>query len=134
MATFRQLLGILGALIALGLYLTACGGGQADGTGFTSDIVPQQVAIAADPGGALRWDRPTYEATAGDITFVVKNTSPVAHQFSLEGNGVNYRSKNFKANTTNYFTATDLAPGEYQIVCHYPGHKAAGMVSTLIVR
>ena len=106
-----------------------------DGTGdFNAEVVAQQVAVAADPGGALRWDRAGYEATAGDITFVVKNTSPVGHQFSIEGHGVTYKSPNLGTNTTNMYTVKGLPADEYQIVCNYPGHKAAGMVAKLIVR
>jgi uncharacterized cupredoxin-like copper-binding protein len=32
------------------------------------------------------------------------------------------------------YTVKGLPAGEYQIVCNYPGHKAAGMIATLIVR
>ena len=122
-------------LIVLGVALVACAGaGAADGSQFSSEVVAQRVAVAADPTGAPRWDRATYEATAGDITFVVDNPSPAPHQFTLAGQGVNYRSKNFKANTTQTFTVRALPPGEYQLICDYPGHRAAGMVATLIVR
>jgi plastocyanin len=121
--------------IALGVALVACGGGGAGGgTGFSTEVVPQQVQVAADPTGALRWDEATYEATAGDIAFVVGNASPLPHQFTLAGRGVNYRSKNFNANTTNTFTVKALPAGEYQIICDYPGHRAAGMVARLVVR
>lgn len=126
-----------GLLVALVVILAACGGESDKGGsagGFSGESVAQQVQVAADPSGALRWDRAEYTATAGDITFVVKNASPVAHQFSIEGNGVNYKSPNFGTNTTNMYTVKGLPAGEYQIVCNYPGHKAAGMVSKLIVR
>ena len=122
-------------LIALGVVLAACGGpGDVDGGLFSGELVGQRVAVAADPSGALRWDRATYEATAGDITFVVGNPSSMTHQFTLEGNGVTYRSKTFSANTTNNFTAKALPAGEYQIICDYAGHKQAGMVARRIVR
>ncbi len=126
-----------GVLLALVILLAACGEapGKSGGTGdFSDEIVAQQVQVAADPSGALRWDRASYEATAGDITFVVKNKSPVAHQFSLEGNGVTYKSPNIGTNTTKMYTVKGLPVGEYQIVCNYPGHKAAGMVAKLTVR
>lgn len=127
-----------GVLTLLVVLLAACGAGGGDtgstGNVFTNEMVAQQVQVAAEPTGALRWDRATYEATAGDITFVVKNASPVGHQFSIEGNGVNYKSANFGTNTTNTFTVKGLPAGEYQIVCNYPGHKAAGMISKLIVK
>lgn len=132
---------VFAAAIALGLTLTACGSGNessnaatTEGAGFSSEAVAQQIRVAADAKGALRWDKATYEATAGDITFVVANASSSQHQFTVAGNGVNYRSKNFGGSTTQNFTVKGLPPGEYQIVCDYPGHKAAGMVSTLIVR
>ena len=122
-------------LVALGVALVACGGaGAADGGQFSGEVVAQRVAVVADPSGAPRWDRATYEATAGDITFVVGNPSPTTHQFTLAGNGVNYRSKTFSGNTTNNFTVKALPAGEYQIICDYAGHKQAGMVATLIVR
>ena len=121
-------------LLALGVALVACGGEEGEGGGFSTETVAQQVQVAADPSGALRWDRGEYEATAGDISFVVGNTSPVPHQFTLAGNGVNYRSKTIASRTTQTLTVTALPPGEYQIICDYPGHKAAGMVARLIVR
>lgn len=122
-------------LIALGGALAACrGGGGGGGMGFSAEVVAQQIQVAADPTGALRWDKATYEATAGDITFVFGNGSPLAHQFTLTGNGVNYRSKNFASNTGQNFTVKALPAGEYRIICDYPGHKAAGMVARLIVR
>jgi plastocyanin len=121
--------------MALGVALVACGGaGATDGGQFSGELVGQRVAVAADPSGALRWDRATYEATAGDITFVVSNPSPMPHQFTLEGNGVTYRSKTFASNSTNYFTVKALPAGEYQLICDYAGHKQAGMVARLIVR
>lgn len=125
------------ALLSLSLILIACGGttnAQGNADGFSSEIVAQQVQIAADPKGALRWDRASYEATAGDISFVVKNDSPVSHQFTLSGNGVNYRSKNINEHSSGAFTVKGLPAGEYQILCDYPGHKAAGMIATLVVR
>ncbi len=126
-----------GVLLALVVVLAACGEsvGQGGGTGdFSDEIAAQQVQVAAEPSGALRWDRSRYDAQAGDITFVVKNSSPVAHQFSIEGGGVTYKSPNFGPNTTRMYTVKGLPAGAYQIICNYQGHKAAGMVATLTVR
>ena len=113
----------------------AAGGAISNGaiTAFTGDTMAQQVQVAADPSGALKWDRATYTAKAGDVTFVVTNKSSTFHNFAVEGPNVNAQSKNFGANSTNSYTIKGLPPGEYLIVCNYPGHRAAGMIAKLIV-
>jgi plastocyanin len=96
---------------------------------FSGEVVAQKVMIAADAGGASKWDKATYDANAGDVTFVVSNSAPHAHQFTLKGAGVNYASDVFDSNTTNNFTVKGLAAGEYTVSCNlHPG-----MVSKLIV-
>lgn len=122
---------VLPVLLALGVVLAACGGGD---TSFSNEVVPQQVAVAVESGGALRWDKASYEATAGAVTFVVTNPSTAPHQFTVAGNGVSYRSPTIKAGASGTYTVKALPPGEYQVICDYPGHKAAGMVAKLIVR
>jgi plastocyanin len=133
---FARFVLMLGVIATFGVALVACGGGEEDaGAGeFSTAVAAQQVVVVADPSGALRWDKASYEATAGDITFVVQNPSPVVHQFSVEGNGVSYKSPNIKSKATASYTVANLPPGEYQIVCNFPGHKAAGMVAKLTVR
>jgi plastocyanin len=97
-------------------------------------MAAQQIQIAADPSGALKWDKATYEAQAGDVTFVVTNKSVSTHNFAVEGGNVKAQSPNFGSNTTNSFTLKGLKAGEYVIACNFPGHRAAGMVAKLIVR
>lgn len=138
-----QLLPAFAMLIALNFGLVACGtapGGQAAAegkhngpTGFASEQVAQQVEVAADPGGQLKWTQSVYEARAGDVTFVVKNKSKSRHNFVVRGNGVRVTSPTFGAGT-HAFTLRSLQPGEYQIVCTVAGHEAAGMVAKLVVR
>jgi len=161
--TFDQfLLGQLPVLVAVALIFSAIayaaatnmpvgtvpsGGGAAAGaaqsggaasdapiTAFSGEAAAQQIPIAADPTGALKWDRTTYEAQAGDVTFVVTNKSSSAHNFAVEGGNVKAQGPNFGANTTTTYTLKGLKPGTYQIICNFPGHKAAGMVATLIVK
>ena len=129
--TWRSVLGVFAMVVAVAA-LVACGG--ASGDQFSSEVATQQVAVSADPSGALRWDKQEYTARSGDVTFVVKNPSQMTHQFSVEGNGVNYKSSNIKPGSTNNFTIQGLPAGTYQIVCNYPGHKAGGMVVTLTVK
>jgi uncharacterized cupredoxin-like copper-binding protein len=118
--------------------LAACGsrgGAQAAGDtgGFSGEPAAQRVEVAAVPDGTLRWDRQEYRAQAGDVTFVVRNPSPVAHRFGVEGNGVNAHSPDLPSKKTGSYTLRGLKAGEYTIVCNYPGHREAGMVAKLIV-
>lgn len=122
-----------GASIGNAAAQPAATGGGGTITAFSADTVPQVVAVAADASGALRWDRATYEAKAGDISFVVTNKSAMPHNFAIEGPGITAQSKNFGSNTTSTFTVKGLPPGEYLIICNYPGHRAAGMIAKLIV-
>lgn len=110
------------------------GGSDAPITAFSGEAASQQIPVGVDTSGALKWDRTTYEAQAGDVTFVVTNKSSSTHNFAVEGPNVTAQGPNFGANTTNMYTLKGLKPGTYQIICNFPGHKAAGMVATLIVK
>ena len=85
----------------------------------------------ADPS-QLRFSKSALEAPAGKVTLVMENPSPLEHDISLRGSGVNERGKVVGQNGTSTVTA-DLKPGEYQFYCSVPGHEAAGMKGTLTV-
>ena len=113
---------------------TVKGGSQYGGTDFLAEVVAQKVAVTADASMALKWDRTAYSATAGDVTFVVKNPSPIDHQFTVEGNGISYSSPTLKAGVTLNLTIKGLKAGQYKILCEIAGHTEAGMVATLTVK
>jgi plastocyanin len=124
---------VLALAVMFGVILAGCGSTSAPNTPsaqtFSGDVVAQQVAISADASGANKWDKETYEAQAGDITFVVSNPSPHAHQFTLTGNGLNYSSGIFGSGTTSNYTVKNLPAGEYQLTCNLH----TGQVSKLVV-
>ena len=130
-------LGVFALALACALALGGCGGATTPArgaAGFSDARYEQQIAVAADPKGGLRWDRQEYEARAGAVTFVVRNDSTLRHNFVIEGNGLNVVSPTFGARTLQSYSLPDLAAGEYQIVCTLPGHREGGMVAKLIVR
>jgi uncharacterized cupredoxin-like copper-binding protein len=138
--TRRRALGLIAAgaaVLVAAPVLAACGsttaGASGKDGGFTSEPVAQRVEVSAAPDGTLKWDRTAYQAKAGDVTFVVKNPSPVQHRFGVEGNGLNAHSGDLAAGKTGTYTLKGLQAGEYQIVCDYPGHRQAGMVAKLTV-
>ena len=121
---------VLALALVVSVVLAGCGAAKdPNSSAFSSEVVAQKVMISADAGGASKRDKATYEAQAGDITFVVSNPAPHAHQFTLKGNGVDYESDVFESNTTNNFTVKNLPAGEYQVICNLHG----GMVSKLVV-
>jgi uncharacterized cupredoxin-like copper-binding protein len=147
----RRFFGMLGTLALGAAALAACGntatattgsvsggaGGEVPngtygGSKFSSAVTAQKVDVAA-VANALKWDKAQYTATAGDVTFVVKNPTTTSHQFGVEGNGSMYESGDFGPNTTTNLTIKGLKAGTYDIVCNFPGHKAAGMVAKLAV-
>ena len=136
----RRALGLLAAatagVIATPL-LAACGSDATGATGkrgvFTDEPVAQRVEVAAQPDGTLKWDRAAYQAQAGDVTFVVKNPSPVPHRFGIEGNGITAHGRDLAAGKTGNYTLKGLQAGAYTIVCDFPGHREAGMVAQLVI-
>ncbi|HEY8601792.1 MAG TPA: plastocyanin/azurin family copper-binding protein [Thermomicrobiales bacterium] len=124
-------------LAILALVLAACGSAARasdGGQGFSDVPAAQTVIVRVDPSGRLAWERTAYEATAGDVTFVVENPSRLVHNFVIEGDGVRAESKIFQGGTTNRVTLKGLQPGTYRIICALPGHREAGMIASLEVR
>jgi plastocyanin len=93
------------------------------------------VTLSADPTGALKFDKTTLTATAGTVTVMMKNpsTSGVPHGIAVEGNGVDQDGETVQPGGTSTDTLT-LKPGTYSFYCPVPGHEAAGMKGTLIVK
>ena len=89
--------------------------------------------LAADPDGALIFDKKALTADAGKVTIDMKNDSDVPHDVAINGEGVNEVGKDVTGGGTSTVTA-DLKPGEYAFYCAVPGHRQAGMEGTLTVR
>ena len=122
------------------LALAACGGGGGSATtggggGATTAASwggGQTLALAADPSGALKYDKTQLEATAGDITIDFTNDSPLQHDVAVEGNGVNEASDKITGSKTTL--SLNLKAGTYTFFCSVDGHRAAGMEGTLVVK
>ncbi len=93
------------------------------------------LSLSADPSGALKFDKSTLTAKAGKITIAMKDPSSSAlpHGIAISGNGVSQSGSTVQPGGTATVTAT-LKPGTYQFYCPVPGHKAGGMVGTLVVK
>lgn len=143
---------------ALSLGLAACGGsGSSSSSAATSSsssapassasssaaasggggALSHSLTEAANPSGSLKFTKSTLEAKAGKVTIAFTNTSPLAHNFTIQqGTGASGpvvgATPTFKGGSKT-LTVT-LKPGTYTFYCSVPGHRMAGMQGTLTVK
>jgi uncharacterized cupredoxin-like copper-binding protein len=89
--------------------------------------------LAADPSGALKFDKSKLTAKAGPVVVVMDNPSSVPHAVEISGNGVEAKGNVVNKGGTSTAKA-DLKAGKYEYYCPVPGHKQAGMTGTLTVK
>ncbi len=142
----------LSATLAV-LSLAACGGSSSSSSSAPGSASPttsssvssttsaasaapggaSHLSIAADPGGALKYDESALHASAGKVTIAFANQSPLPHNLTISGPGgqVVSATPTFQGGTKT-LSAT-LKPGTYTFYCAVPGHRQAGMQGTLTV-
>jgi plastocyanin len=104
---------------------TAATGGAAAG-GSSS------LKLAADPSGALKFDKSKLDAKSGTVTITMSNPSSIDHAVAVEGNGVDEDGETVGQGGTSKVTVK-LKPGTYEFYCPVDAHKQAGMEGTLTV-
>jgi uncharacterized cupredoxin-like copper-binding protein len=92
----------------------------------------EKLKIAADPGGALKFDKSSLTAKAGKVTIVMDNPSDLPHAVEIEGNGVEVAGDTVMKGGVSEASA-DLKAGKYEFYCPVGNHKDAGMEGTLTV-
>ncbi|HEY3069511.1 MAG TPA: plastocyanin/azurin family copper-binding protein [Gaiellaceae bacterium] len=123
-------------LTTFALVLAACGGGGGSATtggAATGGGGGGETLLAADPGGALKFDQTSLSASAGNVTIDFTNDSSLAHNVTVEGNGVEDEATDTIKQSSATLTL-DLKPGTYTFYCSVDGHRAAGMEGTLVVK
>jgi uncharacterized cupredoxin-like copper-binding protein len=156
MHTQRFVRGV-GLLIVLAL--AGCGGTTAtggNGSTNTGGGTPTTLEVTTDPSGQLKFQPETLNATAGQpITVTFKNPAPLQHNWVLvepgqeqavaeaagrKGGdatgvaGVIATSSLLNANGDETMEVPAQQAGTYTYICTVPGHYAAGMKGTLIVK
>jgi uncharacterized cupredoxin-like copper-binding protein len=104
------------------------GGGASSGGGGGG----QTLKIAADPGGALKFDKSSLTAKAGKVTIVMDNPSSLPHAVEIEGSGVEVSGDTVEKGGVSKASA-ELKPGKYEFYCPVDGHRQAGMEGELTV-
>jgi uncharacterized cupredoxin-like copper-binding protein len=90
--------------------------------------------LSADPGGALKFDKSSLTANAGEVTIALTNpaSATAPHAVEIEGQGVEEESDTIQPGESANVTA-QLEPGTYEFYCPVGNHKDAGMEGTLTV-
>ena len=121
------------------LALAGCGGNDekaASDSGSSSSSSSssggENLTIAADPGGALKFDKKTLSAKAGKVTITMDNPSDVPHAIEIQGNGVEAEGKTVGKDEKSIASA-DLKAGTYDFYCPVGNHRAQGMEGKLTV-
>jgi plastocyanin len=135
---------VLPALVA-GIGLAGCGGDDSSSSGASSSGSSgessssssgssggSKLALAADPGGKLAFDKKTLSAKAGKVTIAFTNSSGLPHAVEVEGHGVEKETKTFTDG--NATLTANLKPGTYEFYCPVDGHRQAGMEGKLTVK
>ncbi|HTY96827.1 MAG TPA: plastocyanin/azurin family copper-binding protein [Solirubrobacteraceae bacterium] len=92
-----------------------------------------KLALAANPAGQLAYNTKLLSAKAGSVTISMTNMSPLEHNVTIaEGSKVLGATPTFKGGTKSI--TLNLKPGKYVFYCSVPGHRAAGMEGTLVVK
>jgi plastocyanin len=91
------------------------------------------VEIPTDSSGQLLYKFKSASAKTGNVTLLSKNDSPVPHDISLKGNGVDENGDQVTDGGTSKVTAK-LKAGKYTFYCSVPGHEQGGMKGTLTVK
>ena len=148
--TKKATLGLLAAA-AIAVPIAGCGGGDSSGdsSSSTNDYAPVEktqttdtagsgggtggtLALAADPSGAIKFDKTSLTADAGETTLDFTNDSPVPHAVEIEGNGIEAETETVTGGKATL--TADLKPGTYTFYCPVGVHRADGMEGTLTVK
>lgn len=103
------------------------GGGGGGGGGA-------KLSLAADPSGALKYDKTSLNAKAGKVTIDFTNKAPLGHNVTIASSGgaVLGATPTFQGGSKTL--SVNLKPGTYTFFCSVPGHEQAGMKGTLVVK
>jgi plastocyanin len=104
----------------------------AGAAGATPRATGKSVDLAADPSGALRFDKTRAAVQAGRVTIRFTNDSSVEHNVTV-AQGSRTLGATKTITTAKATLALRLQAGDYVFLCSVPGHRQSGMEGTLTV-
>ena len=131
--------------VAAGLLVAGCGSASKErtdaqeaqsvankATSNASEGQSSPLSIAADPSGALKFNKSVLATKSGGVTIKMSNPAPLAHGIAVDGNGIDKVGQTVDKGGTST-VSVDLKPGKYEFFCPVPGHRQGGMKGTLTV-
>jgi plastocyanin len=104
--------------------------GESGGGEGAPAATSRTLALAADPSGALAYDKKSAAVLAGQVTIDFTNDSAVPHNVTIvEGSREIGAGKTISDAKDSL--KVQLPAGEYTFFCSVPGHRQAGMEGTL---
>jgi plastocyanin len=105
---------------------------QASENGAAPPATGRTLALVADPGGALRFDKTRAAVLAGRVTVRLTNDSTIEHNATIAQDTKSLGATETITESTDTLTL-QLAPGDYVFFCSVAGHRESGMEGTLTV-
>jgi plastocyanin len=112
----------------------ATGGEEAEERATEAGAAPpatgRTLALAADRGGAPRFDKTRAAVLAGRVTVRLTNDSTVEHNVTIAQGSKTLGATETITESTDTI-ALELAPGDFVFFCSVAGHRESGMEGTL---
>lgn len=131
---WRPLLAVWAVVAALALVAAACGGGSAGAGGGsnTAQVSLQEYKIVIN--GTALTKGSSMQMKPGQVTFKVTNDGTMAHDFAIQGPGVDQSNPQALQPKQSTSVTVTLQKGTYQVWCTQPGHKDLGMYGQIEVQ
>ena len=92
----------------------------------------RSLVLAADPGGALRFDKSSAAVLAGRVTVRLTNDSTIEHNVTIAQDGRTLGATETITESADTLRL-ELEPGGYVFFCSVAGHRESGMEGALTV-
>ena len=129
----RGVIGVTFLLVLGAVSMAVVTAGEETTEGEANAAVSGEFDLAADPSGAIAYDKSEGNVEAGTVTIKLTNESSIEHNVAVaQGSRQLGVSDTIKGSETEL--KLDLKASEYEFYCTIPGHRQAGMEGTLAVR